>query len=493
MANSTFATAHSLRLLLTALFLLVPPRLLAQEGVDNAIRLSRQGLIFNARALGMGNAYSTIGDDFTALRMNPATLGFSKGATYTMSVNTSAFVYSSDFYGSTSDFTTTNTTLSQAGLTFPIRLDSTRYMHIGLGYTMDKDFNAGAKYAGYNEGNTSYIQRLAGSPSTAARSLGLIYPVYDEAGRYVEDRTILTGDFEETGYILDAGNLVHLQAGISLQAAAGVHFGVSGSYNTGVYKSDRDFSAVDTRNVYADTVRTNPADPRTAGFQSGQYRDIRNTTYKGWDVRFGLVYRLENFIGVSVAFKAPLPHTVFETRYQSGSTLFSAGNAIGVDPVPATSEYQLLPPYEATVGASINLWFLTGTAEATYVDYSAMLVTGGMDIPEQSDINKRIKDEMTRVVNLNAGAEFRLPFTGLIARAGAMYRPSPYKADPSRYDQKFVTLGFGINSSDRLYFDIGYLYRWNDAKKDETQSSPDPSIEQTVKYHDLLISAKFEF
>jgi long-subunit fatty acid transport protein len=142
-----------------------------------------------------------------------------------------------------------------------------------------------------------------------------------------------------------------------------------------------------------------------------------------------------------------------------------------VDPVPVSSEYRLLPPFEGTVGASVNLWILTGTAEATYVDYSETMLTGGTDIPEESEINKRIKEELTRVVNLNVGAEFRIPFTGLSARAGAMYRPSPYKADPSRYDQKFVTLGLGINSSDRLHFDIGYLYRWNDTKKDETRAA----------------------
>jgi len=120
-----------------------------------------------------------------------------------------------------------------------------------------------------------------------------------------------------------------------------------------------------------------------------------------------------------------------------------------------------------------------------------MKVTGGVDYPDQSDINKQIKDQFTRVLNLNVGAEFRLPWTGLIARAGAMYRPSPYKGDPSRYDQKFITLGFGINSSDRLFFDIGYLYGWRDQRKDEVQTAADPTVEQTVQYHDALISVRF--
>jgi hypothetical protein len=194
---------------------------------------------------------------------------------------------------------------------------------------------------------------------------------------------------------------------------------------------------------------------------------------------------------MSASFKVPFAHTIEETRYLSGTSSFSSGALLQVDPTSTYSSYQIRPPYEATVGAMVNLWILTGTAEATYVDYSQMKVTGGVDFPSESDLNKQIKDQFTRVLNLNAGAEFRLPFTGLIARAGAMYRPSPYKGDPGKYDQKFITLGFGINSADRLFFDIGYLYGWRDQRKDEVQTAADPTVEQTVQYHDVLVSIKF--
>ncbi len=467
------------------------PLQLHSQGVDDAIRVSRQGMNFNARALGMGNAYSTIGYDFTALRMNPATLGLSEGATYTMSVNTNGFLYSSNFYGTETNFTTTNTSLNQAGFTFPVSLDSTRQAVFGFGYTQDKDFNMGGKYSGFNSGSTSFIQLLKEDPTDAARQLGLVYPTYDPVGRYLGDQTVLNGNFQERGYVLDAGNMLHFSGGVSLQAAPGVSFGVSGSYNLGTYNSDREFFAEDLLGFYPDSLRTNPDDPRTAGFVDASYRDVRTTQYKGWDVRFGIVYRFYNFIGLSASFKVPFAHLIDRTQYVSGTSSFSSGSVIDVNQTGVSTSYQITPPYEGTIGAMVNLWILTGAAEATYVDYSQMKVSGGLSFPDESDINKRIKDEFTRVVNLNIGAEFRLPFTGLIARAGAMYRPSPYKGDPSRYDQKFITLGFGINSSDRLFFDIGYLYGWRDQRKDEVQTAADPTVDQTIRYHDALISVKF--
>ena len=141
----------------------------------------------------------------------------------------------------------------------------------------------------------------------------------------------------------------------------------------------------------------------------------------------------------------------------------------------------------------VNLWILTGTAEATYVDYTQMKVSGGFDTPDAQHHQQAIKEKFTRVLNLNAGAEFRLPFTGLSARAGAMYRPSPYKSDPGRYDQKFLTLGFGINSGDKLFFDIGYLYGWWDQQKSEGETAVEPTTNQTITYHNVLLSMKFVF
>ncbi len=461
------------------------------QSVDDAIRISRQGLNFNGRALGMGNAYSTIGYDFSALRMNPATLGFSEGATYTMSVNTNSFANSVNYFGSATDFTSSNTSLTQAGFTFPVRMDSVRKMVFGLGYTQSKDFNAGGKYAAYNEGGNSFATLLVESPTDVGRTLGLTYPTYDQAGRYLGDQTMLNGKFQESGYVLDGGNLLHISTGVSLQAAPGVFFGVSGSYNLGIYDTDREFHAEDTQGMYPDSMMINPSDPRTAGFIDADYRDVRTTEYKGWDVRFGLVYRFENFIAISASFKVPFVHSVTGTRYLSGTSTYKTGAVIDVNPQATPLSYKITPPYEATAGAMVNLWILTGAAEVTYVDYTQMKYSGGYDFTAESGVNKRIKDEFTRVLNMNVGAEFRLPFTGLIARAGAMYRPSPYKGDAMRYDQKFVTLGFGINSSDILHFDVGYMYGWREQKKDELQTPSGSNIEQTITYQNVIISMKF--
>ena len=145
----------------TTLFLDLTPHGAFAQQLSDALRVARQGLHFNGRALGMGNAYSTIGGDFSALRFNPATLALSKKASYTASWNTNAFQSSSDYYGTHTDFTVTSTPAGQIGLTFPFHLDTTHSVIIGLGYTQPKDFDLGYKYEGVNCGSPSFIQGMA--------------------------------------------------------------------------------------------------------------------------------------------------------------------------------------------------------------------------------------------------------------------------------------------------------------------------------------------
>ena len=71
-----------------------------------------------------------------------------------------------------------------------------------------------------------------------------------------------------------------------------------------------------------------------------------------------------------------------------------------------------------------------------------------------------------------------------------MYRPSPIKDDPMEFDTKVLTAGVGINSSERLAFDVGYAIGfW-------TQRGNQYGLEdltQEVVTHNVLISVKFSF
>jgi hypothetical protein len=462
----------------------------AQE-ISDALRLSGPGYTFGARALSMGNAYSTIGNDYSAIRMNPATLGLIDQATYTASINTNAFPGTSRWNEVETFFSTTSTSFSQLGLSVPIALDTTRNLVFSLGYNQSRDFNSSIKYDTFNPNATSVIQNLTADNNPVLRSLGLSYETFDPVtGEYLGDATVINGDLGENGFILDQGGLIHFSAGFGYEVASNIYFGASASYATGTYLSDREYRETDSKDIYDAAIQTNPSDPRTADFQSFYLHDVRDVEYSGWDFKFGVLYKFFNFIGISASFTLPTAYTVSEIRSVSGTAEYEAGRVLEVLPSENERSYRVRPPAEATVGAMVNLWILTGTLEATYIDYTQIEPTSGFSLADRSLGIKEVKTELTQVVNINGGAEFRLPFTGISARAGFMYRPSPVKNDPMEYDTKVVTAGLGINSADRLNLDLGYaLAFWT--QRGSQYGLGD--LTQSVVTHNVLISVRFSF
>jgi hypothetical protein len=449
--------------------------------------LSEPGALYNARAMGMGNAYSTIGYDYSAVRFNPATLAVADSFTFSMAVNYNAYPNSAEYQQTKTPFTTSNTSLNQFGITIPVSKVSRRAV-IALGYTQSKDFNRNLKFSGYDNSSSTLVQDLTVGGSTLPGRLGLSYPGTDPSGPY---QTILTGNLQQSGYVLESGSMLQFSLGASTETAANVFVGASFNYTYGTLMSDREFREIDTNNVYGAGVLTVPSDPATADFQSFYLHDVRDASFKGVDFKVGLLYKFYNFISIGASFKIPTPHSVSEDRTVQGSSVFASGTRTARDPMQTLS-YTVTPAYEATVGAAVNLWFLTATAEATFIDYTQMSYKSGPDVLEIGLLNKNIAENYARVLNLNGGAELRIPFTGLIARAGFMYRPSPYKNDGAEFDRKYLTLGAGINSSGFLSFDLAYGYGWWQERYRGSGATFE-GVTQNIQVHDILATIKVTF
>ena len=158
-----------------------------------------------------------------------------------------------------------------------------------------------------------------------------------------------------------------------------------------------------------------------------------------------------------------------------------------------SNKFTIQSPYEFSVAADVNLWIITGTAEITYIDYTQMKFSGDLEVPEQSALNKKIIDTYTQTFNAKIGAEFRLPFTGLSARAGAMYIPYPVAESPTEFDRKFLTAGLGIRSGEgAMEFNVAYVYGWWDHVAEDYGSSIQP-IRQSIISQNILASLSLRF
>ncbi|MFB3057334.1 MAG: hypothetical protein ACE1ZQ_09270, partial [Ignavibacteriaceae bacterium] len=90
----------------------------------DAFRLSQPGIIYDARSLSMGNAYSVIGNTYTATLINPATLGLAKKTTFSGSINLDLYYNEVKFLDDSLDSHKTETTFNQFGIVYPVPKDS---------------------------------------------------------------------------------------------------------------------------------------------------------------------------------------------------------------------------------------------------------------------------------------------------------------------------------------------------------------------------------
>jgi hypothetical protein len=466
------------------------------QTVKDAITLSQPGIYSNARAMALGNAYSVIGNDYSALLFNPATLGLTEGTEFTGSINYDFYLNTSDFFDTQTKYTNNTTTFSQFGIVLQLNPDTVNSFALALGYTHTKDFNRARQFSGYNPNNTM-IEDLTRNNSEITRQLGLSKPVYDPiTGAYLHDETIFNGRLQQTGFDLEEGGLNVWSFGLSYEFAHNIYLGGSVNYTVGSYLGDSEFTENDIHGFYSSQLDT--GDAATVGFSKLQKRETRQLAINGYDFRIGLLYKLWNFIGIGVSFKTPTHYNIYENHFYQAQANYKDGYTKTFEKEEIDKHYKFSTPFEFTAGAMINLWIITATLEGTYTDYSQIAYEGGLNYKDQAEVNKYLKTYFDPLIRLNGGVEFRLPFTGLSARAGAMLIITPSHSDQLTeegkidfsYDKKYLTAGLGFRSGNKLEFDIAYTYgMWTVIN--ENYSEGLSTVTNDIQVHNVIFTTSF--
>jgi hypothetical protein len=480
---------------ISLLFLLFAGTLFSQT-VSDAVRLSQPGLYTNARAMALGNAYSVIGNDYSAVLFNPATLGLTESTEFTGSINYDLYANASDFLGTNKEHVNNRTTFSQFGIVLQLQADSLNSFALALGYTHTKDFNRARKFDGYNQ-NSTIIDDMISNNKTVSRQLGLSYPVNDSnTGDYLNDETIFNGRMQQSGFDLESGGLNTWSFGLSYEFANNIYLGGSINYSIGGYLGDSEYYETDIYNNCSS--QTDPEDINTVGFTGLSKRETREWAINGYDFRIGILYKLWNFIGVGVSFKTPTIYNIFENySYSAQSNFNNSYSRVYVKEV-LDKNYKISTPYELTVGAMVNMWIITAALEGTYTDYSKISYDGGLDYKDQAVVNKYLTTNFDPLFRLNGSAEFRLPFTGLSARLGAMLIMTPSHSDQLTeegkidfsYDKKYLNAGIGFRSGEDLEFDITYTYGWWTVIN-ENYGEGLSTVTNDIQIHNVIFTSSF--
>ena len=408
----------------------------------------------------MGNAYTALSNDFSASLFNPAGYAFVKRTEFSGSIDYNSFKNNTTFFNNKTNFSNSMTNLNQAGFVFPFPTYQGSFV-LAFGFNQIKKFDGAVKFSGFNSSNNSMIQDLTDYNDDIAYETGVSYPLYDNNNNYIKDTTVISGHLNQSGNIINDGRLNSWTFSGAVEFQKDFYLGVSVSRISGDFKRDREYWEDDVNNYYPMSLQLDPNYPETADFQTFYFNDIIRWDISAWDFTFGLIAKLDDNLNFGFTLKLPRYYTIRETYNVDAHADFGTGQQYYLDPpIENKVEYKISTPTEFSAGVAYSESNLTFTFDAKMIDYTQMQFKSGLDEGSISGNNRDIKDLFTTVLNLNTGIEYIIPNIGLALRAGFMWLPSPFKADPSEYDKKVATVGLGFETNKNIAFNIGYAYGW---------------------------------
>jgi long-subunit fatty acid transport protein len=172
------------------------------------------------------------------------------------------------------------------------------------------------------------------------------------------------------------------------------------------------------------------------------------------------MYRNPGKIKIGATLRTPTVYEISETFGEEGESVFDNNDNFTASNENKT-EYKVITPMVLTAGMSVQLneWLLLA-GDAEYTDWTEMEFDSNN--PDLISENRYIDRYMQETWNLRGGAEFTLWKLGLKLRGGIEWKPSPWKNDPSKYDQLTYTTGLGYLMDDHSSINLSYaLGTWN--------------------------------
>ncbi|MGA9116762.1 MAG: outer membrane protein transport protein [Bacteroidota bacterium] len=453
---------------------------------EDALRFATPGIGVGARSLGMGNAYTGVANDFSALYWNPAGLAQLEYGEFSLGLSHLNYGNRSTFFDNQKSYSNNSTTLNSLGLVFPVPTHRGSLV-FAFGYARNSSFTTGLSFEGFNP-VSSIIQTFA--PDS------LSYPA-DLSGNiayqlYLADVDTLTGLWDsrirnrvtQLGKVLEGGGVNHWSAAGAIDIARNVSVGATLTYATGSYSYDRSFVEQDDDGIH--TVAPFDFDQLTLD-------EYVESDLSGFNASLGLLYRVPERFRFGLTVRTP---TAYQVREEDGILARSAFDNGDIRPVDApfesagSREYDVLTPWVFSAGASVILKHLMISADVEYTDWTQLAFEDAG--AELMALNKEIKELFRPTANWRLGAELDAADYGVRLRGGFMYSPSPFDGDPSSFDRKHVTGGLGILLSEFTMLDLAYARGWWNSFR-TNYVHPASRVEEKITTNNVIVTFSYRF
>ena len=454
------------KLALSISVFLLMQSIFAQYEVD-ALRFSETDWQGSARFMGAGRAFGAVGAEFSALNLNPASIGLYKKSEVSFTPMTiSAYKNVSDYNGTETPAQKVRYSLNSAGIVLALPGISSslwKKFQIGYGYNRVNNYNTVFSIKGRSLGST-----IGDNFADEATKQKLNYKNYKN---WSSDDLYFGWIFclidtisgSETSYLSPLSGL-NLKQSSSVVRSGGndeMVFTFGTNYDDKLYLGATlgvPFIHFNENRTYTETN----VEP-DAILQSFKMTDELSVRATGINLKLGVNYQPFNFLRVGAAFHTPTYYGIVKETYDRIFYAVISGNEVIPKPeeyfkYPGKFKYSLTTPLRAMV----NMAFFIAkqafiSAEYEITDYSMAnmyAVDYNFDDNEEDNENQIIQLMYGACHTARIGAEMNLSPVFAI-RAGYNYTSSPFKNKINDGSKHYASAGFGFRTK-HFYGDFAY-------------------------------------
>ncbi len=449
---------------------------LRAQYVTDALKYSQNFPAITARSLSMGGAFTSLGGDFASTMINPAGLGFYRKSEVIFTPALSITSTDADYMGRSSADSRTLFNVGSFGYvgTYNSKKDKGLVgFSLGLAYNRQQNFNSRTYIHGSNANSSLSDYFMANAEGTDPENLD---PFYERLAfdTYVIDTAIGSPTSYTTPVFLpiDQRKTIETTGGIGNWAIS-MGFNVSNilylGMGFGIHQLQYDRTSVHSE------FDTDP----NFDFSQFAFREDLKVDGVGFDMNFGAVVRMFQFMRVGGSIHIPTNYKLHEHYYNTMSSDFKNGDHyysvptdINGDNIPEGSfEYKLYTPFKAQGGISVQVGKMgIIAADIEYQDYGNLKLKENDYMTDFSGDNDDIKQIYRSVVNVKLGGELRL--NNFAVRLGGGYYPSPMETTgtsnfsytstiPNAYTE--LTSGLGYRT-EHFFVDFGFSWLSHEEK-----------------------------
>jgi long-subunit fatty acid transport protein len=385
-----------------------------------------------ARALGMGNAFNAVADDYTAMYWNPA--GLSQLNYHELSAALSNFRLENEasFHNTITLDKRSWTRFHSIGLAYKFPTTQGSFV-MGLGYHRFKNYDDFLIFNGYNDLSNGLEFELENEQGESA-----LYP-FDQ---YVQQQETINQEGTLNAWTVAGG----------MQLSPNLSLGVSFDFYSGNNQYMFDFIQEDVSGLYTEY----PGD-----FNRYELHQKILSDLNGWGVKLGSLLKLTGNLTAGFTIEFPTTLKVTETFSSNDLLEYDDGYTSELDLGSGEWEYLVKYPYKFSAGAALDLNMFLLAASLDYRDWSEVRfdVPQGYSLDENYtyllDQNPLFTEQFRSVLSYAAGGELRVPGSPLKLRAGYRKVPSPLRDAGEDMDRITYSFGLGYDIDTLSSFDIG--------------------------------------